>query len=121
MIAAIVVLGGGLGAVLRFVATVSIGTSRTGFPLGTTFVNVIGSFVLGVIVGFDPSDGSGIAEPLSVGFLGGFTTFSTWMVELDRGRTGTERIWITAVPLLVGLAAATLGLVAGSALKAVTT
>lgn len=54
------------------------------FPIGTMIINVGGSFVLGWFLAFAASR-SGISETtrlaIAVGFLGTFTTFSTWMYE----------------------------------------
>ena len=81
----IVGLGGALGAIGRYL-TVAMVTNMMGsrFPWGTLTVNIIGSFVLGLAYVF-------IAEKLHaethlrplimVGFLGAFTTFSTFSLE----------------------------------------
>lgn len=116
MIVALVLVGGGTGATLRWLITAWLGTNERGFPIGTTSVNVVGSFVLGVLVGANVAAGSFADEPLAVGVLGGFTTFSTWMVEVDRAPTSKEKAIVTGVPLLAGMVAAFAGLVAGSAL-----
>jgi CrcB protein len=74
---------GGLGSVARF--AVHRGITRedpSAFPLGTFIVNIAGAFALGVLFGADVSDD--VAWIFGVGFLGGFTTFSTWMFESER-------------------------------------
>jgi CrcB protein len=116
VIVTLVVLGGGLGAVARWLLTAWLGTSRHGFPVGTTAVNVVGSLLLGVVVGFDTSIGPSVADPVAIGLLGGFTTFSTWMVEVDRAGTSRDRGMIVLVPMTAGLVAATIGLGIGSLL-----
>jgi CrcB protein len=113
MIVALVVLGGGFGAVSRWLATVWLGTNSKGFPVGTTAVNVSGSFVLGVLVGLDISVASNLRDPLTIGLLGGFTTFSTWMVEIDRAQPTRNRILVGIAPMIAGLAAAAVGLFIG--------
>ncbi len=50
-------------------------------PLGVLAINLLGAFLLGLLVGAHPSDVAVIA--LGTGFLGSFTTFSTWMLETD--------------------------------------
>ncbi|UOY93885.1 fluoride efflux transporter CrcB [Ectobacillus sp. JY-23] len=79
----LVALGGSLGAVLRFLIGNIIRTrSRSHFPYGTLIVNFVGSFLLGVLLSY------GIQEKerllLAVGFMGAFTTFSTFQVECVR-------------------------------------
>lgn len=81
----VIMLGGSLGALMRFVVSGSI-TEKLGtsFPYGTLTVNVLGSFVMGFLamflverMGLDPLLRLGIF----VGFLGAFTTFSTFSME----------------------------------------
>ena len=80
--AALVFLGGGAGAVLRF----AVGRWLIGyewakhFPWGTFGINVVGSFVLGVVA-TACADRPGWRALLGVGVCGGFTTFSTFSVE----------------------------------------
>ncbi len=75
--------GGALGAVGRYVVI-----SRTGallgtkFPFGTLVVNVVGSFLLGVVVVAASETASSIFAFLGVGVLGGFTTFSTFVLDI---------------------------------------
>ncbi len=83
--ALVIMLGGSLGALMRFVISGSI-TEKLGtsFPYGTLTVNILGSFVMGFLamflverMGLDPLLRLGIF----VGFLGAFTTFSTFSME----------------------------------------
>lgn len=84
----------------------------------TLAVNVAGSFALGLLVhlGRDWSDEA--RDAVGVGFLGGFTTFSTFTVqavlEADGGETATAALYVGA-SVALGLAAATAGYVAGRA------
>lgn len=100
------VLAGAVGAVMRYL----VGLTQTGRGVGPTLVvNVVGAFVLGVIA----RDGiSGGLEMAVGGFAGGFTTFSTWMVETltddDPKRAAIRMGWM----LVAGLGAAGLGLAA---------
>ena len=78
-LAALVFLGGGAGAVFRF----ALGrwfAVPTGFPWVTFAINVLGSFVLGLLVVLC-KDRPGWLALLGVGVCGGFTTFSTFSVE----------------------------------------
>lgn len=73
-------IGGGIGAVLRYSLGKKI-SSETDFyiPVNTMFVNIIGSFLLGVSV--VKMNDHHMISLLQTGLLGGFTTFSTFMVE----------------------------------------
>ena len=116
-----VFLGGGLGAVCRYLATTAIG-ARFGmmFPFGTLFVNTLGSFLMALIMGFLLTMAKAnnlLSEPLrlllTVGFLGGFTTFSSFSMEtLTLIRSGSIVLAIAniAANVLLGLIAAILGL-----------
>jgi len=75
-------LAGSVGALARYGVT-GIVQRSTGsqMPIGTAAVNLIGAFVLGLVIGSGSSSSISIAV---VGFTGGFTTFSTWMVETVR-------------------------------------
>lgn len=72
-------IAGSVGALVRYsVAGVVQRRTRSALPLGTAAVNLVGAFLLGVILG--TGDGSSWAIA-AAGFTGGLTTFSTWMVE----------------------------------------
>ncbi len=82
-------LGGGLGAVLRHAIALTI---RHDLPLSTLIVNVLGSLLLGLWVGYlgGPADMGEQERRLVFGFCGGFTTFSSFAyqsLELRRERT----------------------------------
>jgi fluoride exporter len=77
----------GLGAVARYLADGFVQDRTSGlFPFGTTIVNVLGSFVLGLVTGFvlRAVAPSGLQTILGVGFCGGFTTWSTVTWETAR-------------------------------------
>jgi len=77
-------LGGAAGAVSRYLATGWIqGLSGGFFPWGTLVVNVVGSLALGfVVVWLQASVSSAeLRELVTIGFLGSFTTFSTFSYE----------------------------------------
>ena len=75
-------LGGGLGALLRFL--ISEQANRlflSSFPFGTIVVNVLGAFLMGFVVSYFADKvnvSQNIKMFLTIGFLGGFTTFSTF-------------------------------------------
>lgn len=108
-------LVGGLGAVVRLLVDTGV-SARLGqaVPWGTLAVNLSGAFLLGLLVG-----AAGPTCLLGTGFLGAYTTFSTWMLETDRlGRGGRRGLAAAnlAVSLLLGLALAWLGRRLGTAL-----
>jgi fluoride exporter len=116
---------GAFGALARYGVSGAVQRLwRTTFPVGTLVVNLTGAFSAGVLAGI----ASGRALPnllavaASVGFLGGYSTFSTWMVETvlaaeTGGRVGIRRaVENLAVPLIVGVAAAGIGYALGRGL-----
>ncbi|EKU50296.1 fluoride efflux transporter FluC [Staphylococcus massiliensis] len=78
----LVLLGGGVGAVLRGLITNLFKKSfpKVTFPLATTVVNLVGCFLIGYISQFDLNDS--LKTLIVTGMLGGLTTFSTMMYEL---------------------------------------
>ncbi len=80
-----IALGGAFGALSRhFVASAVMKISGGGFPYGTFFVNILGSFLMGLLIiafahRFDMTPA--LRALLTVGFLGSFTTFSTYSME----------------------------------------
>ncbi len=81
-----VFLGGGLGAAVRYALGAWIGArAGTSFPLHTLLINVSGSFAIGVLLTLltARSDGNpALRLFLVVGFLGGYTTFSSFSYEV---------------------------------------
>lgn len=88
MIAAVLVMiGGGLGAAARFAADGWIRSHwQRAFPLATMTINVTGSFLIGFLTGLHLFAGFGSVwfTALTSGVCGGYTTFSTAMVETVR-------------------------------------
>ena len=90
-------LGGGLGAGLRFLAATFVARLFGGiFPLGTVLINITGSFVIGVLMSFllvRPDLNSLWRLFLVTGVLGGYTTFSSFewetLVLVRSGSTST--------------------------------
>lgn len=120
--AGLVFLGGGLGAVCRYLVTTQVGARfGTMFPWGTLSVNLLGSLLMGWILGLilllTERTGSGLGEAarllLTVGFLGGFTTFSSFSMEtltLLRGGSLFYALANIGMNVILGLLAAWLGL-----------
>lgn len=112
-----VAVAGSVGALCRYGIGVAVGVQT--FPWTTLGINVAGSFALGVVLVAGPSWLSQDAvTAVAIGFLGAFTTFSTFSFETQTLlRTGRGSAAATYVVLSVGLgvAAAALGYVAGQA------
>jgi fluoride exporter len=109
---------GALGAVARFRLDSAVSARFPGdFPLGTLVVNLSGSFALGMLVGAAVTHR--VAFLLGTGFMGGYTTFSTWMVETERlGEAGelvllARNLWLS---MLVGVGFAAAGFYLGQAI-----
>ncbi|MEN5060885.1 fluoride efflux transporter CrcB [Luteimonas sp. TWI1416] len=114
----LVFLGGGLGAALRHGVNLLALRAGTTFPYGTLCINVVGSLLMGVVVGWFAAR-SGLSPSLRLflmtGVLGGFTTFSAFSLEAallyERGQLGLAVAYVLAsVTLSIG------GLFAGMAL-----
>jgi CrcB protein len=74
---------GAAGAYARFAVAAAVTARRPGdFPWGTFVVNLTGGFALGVLTGAGITGAALFV--LGTGFMGGYTTFSTWMVETQR-------------------------------------
>lgn len=102
VIAAVTVAAGGIGAAARYVASGLVQSLDGRFPVGTMFVNLTGAFTIGLAVG--AADTGTIVRGLLFGFLGGYTTFSTWTFEsIGLVRSGQRQQGATNVLLtLVG-------------------
>jgi CrcB protein len=105
-------IGGFAGAVTRRALDLWVSDrSATGFPLGTLVINLSGSFLLGLLFAWAierdvlPRE---VRGPLMIGFLGAYTTFSTWMLE--SWRLVEDGAWQLAALNLVG--SVVLGLIA---------
>lgn len=73
-------IGAGLGAMLRYGISILIKSKwKTNFPYATFFINITGSFLLGFLV--SSAVGPVWQLLLGTGFMGGYTTFSTFKVE----------------------------------------
>ena len=116
-------LGGFAGAISRYLVDGFVSERTAGaFPWGTLVVNLTGSFVLGLLFAMTterailPAD---IRGPVMIGFIGAYTTFSTYMLEswglLESGS------WAPALAnvggsVVLGLVAVAAGLTLGRAL-----
>lgn len=116
-VVAVVAVGGAIGAVARYAAALRWPSPAGGFPWTTFWVNVVGCAVIGVflVVITEAFTAHRLVRPFfGTGVLGGFTTFSTYAVEIQRlfdaGRTATALAHLAATLCAalaaVGLAAA---------------
>lgn len=109
-------LGGAIGSVLRFLTSVLVAKYWSGlFPLATFGVNVVGCFVIGLLLGLLEQRAvldDRLRLLLITGFCGGFTTFSAFAGEninfLQRQHYGFAILYIV-VSVLLGLLAVWLG------------
>ena len=79
-----VFIGGGFGSALRYIISKYLNNSDSSFPLGTFTANVLGSLLIGVIIGLAVKNDTLTQNQtllLATGFCGGFTTFSTFAYE----------------------------------------
>jgi CrcB protein len=105
------IFAGALGALCRYLLSgVVQERTRSDFPVGTLTVNLTGAFLLGTVAGVDHLQST--ATLAAAGLLGGFTTFSTWMIETIRlGSPPIRSRALTnlALTLLAGIALAAAG------------
>lgn len=113
----LVVLGGTLGAAGRAALVLPIQPEAPAFalPMTTMAVNVVGSLLLGVLVGVLGSGSPRLRAFLGTGILGGFTTYSAFAVQVVRVADGraTLALVLAVGSLLLGVAAALAGLLIG--------
>lgn len=112
-----VAIGGALGASARYLTNVAaMRVLGPGFPWATITVNVLGSFLMGVVVVvLAHKDATRLAPFLMTGVLGGFTTFSAFSLDVlslwERGETGLAATYV-AGSVALSLAAIVAGMVA---------
>jgi CrcB protein len=113
-----VALFGALGAVARFRVDSAVSARFVSdFPLGTLAVNLSGSFALGVLVAMAPPHR--VLFLAGTGFAGGYTTFSTWMVESARLGEAGELVLLLGnlcLSMVLGLGIAAAGWYVGQAI-----
>lgn len=110
---------GGLGALARYGIERGFVRSSASFPWGTILVNVSGSFVLGLLYALAIERVQGpewVRLGLTVGLLGGFTTFSTFSLQtfrlIEEGSHGAA-VGNALGSLALGLVAVTIGVIVG--------
>jgi len=112
----LVFLGGGLGSALRFGISKYANNIENGIPYGTFAVNILGSLLIGIILGLALKNNSISQNTLlfvATGFCGGFTTFSAFAYEshvfLKSGDLASFALYALGT-FIVGFAAVFFGL-----------
>jgi len=112
----LVFAGGGLGAVSRFLVTTTLAGKLGNFPLGTLAANLLGSLLMGLVVGLLAGRFESVRLFVAVGFLGGFTTFSTFSAEtlalIQNGQIFSAAVNVI-ISVTAGLVACAIGLKLG--------
>lgn len=104
----IVAFGGAIGAVLRYLIGLIPLSQKSGFPIKTFLINVIGCFIIGIIAALAEKNSLNpkIVLFIKVGFCGGFTTFSSFALEtqglLEKGSVFIAILYII-LSILVGI------------------
>jgi fluoride exporter len=84
----LVFAGGGIGSALRYGVHLLLGNAEATYPIATILVNMVGSFLLGLLTGYASASTMNWNRDVllfaGVGLCGGFTTFSTFSLELAR-------------------------------------
>ncbi|MAP54169.1 fluoride efflux transporter CrcB [Altibacter sp.] len=112
----LVFLGGGLGSSLRYWIGTWLTSEKNGFPMGTFAVNITGSLLIGIILGFALKNNSLSQNTvlfLATGFCGGFTTFSAFAYENHVFLKSGDLVsfaWYTLASLIIGFAAVFFGM-----------
>ena len=108
------------GGVVGVVARYALGTTvaHDTLPWVTVAINVVGSFLLGLLTAVGTGLAPEVRTALGVGLLGGFTTFSTFSVDvlkqIEAGESGKALLYIVA-SVILGIGAAAVGYYAGRA------
>ena len=113
--ALLVFVGGGFGSVARYFLGKWFNNIENAIPYGTMLSNVLGSLLIGIVLGYLGKTGNMSQSQsllLATGFCGGFTTFSTF--GLETFNLAKEGQWLASfgnvgLSLILGLAAVLAG------------
>jgi CrcB protein len=111
-------IGGFLGTVCRYLLSLIPVSERTAFPVVTLLINVLGALAIGVLSGLAARYKGASPELMTflrVGVCGGFTTFSTFALEIT-GLWGAGRPWMSAAYMALSLILGVVAVLAGKAL-----
>jgi CrcB protein len=113
-----VALGAGIGAPARYLADRAVqGRHDSVFPWGTLTVNLVGSFLLGLLTAMSTHLSPAVGAAVGIGFCGALTTYSTSSYEILRLLENRARFYAAAnvgASLLGGLGAVSLGWTLGA-------
>ncbi|MEH7124259.1 fluoride efflux transporter CrcB [Bacillus sp. JJ1773] len=111
----LICIGGFLGAICRYKLSILLNSHvQDKIPFGTLFVNLVGSFLLGVIIGM--GEGEHIHFLMGTGFMGAFTTYSTFNLEavmLLQANKKVQAITYLMLTYLLGIVLAFFGFIIG--------
>ena len=111
-------IGGAIGSIARYLSGVLVGRLvPTTFPLATMLVNIAGSLIMGLFIGWlarsTPAWQADARLFFAVGVLGGFTTLSSFSLDtvvlIERGEIGQAALYVGA-SVIVSVAALFVGL-----------
>ena len=112
----LVAAGGVVGVVARYALGTTV--AHDTLPWVTVAINVVGSFLLRLLTAVGTGLAPEVRTALGVGLLGGFTTFSTFSVDvlkqIEAGESGKALLYIVA-SVILGIGAAAVGYYAGRA------
>lgn len=112
----LVFVGGGFGSVLRYIIGKYLNNPESGIPYGTFAANILGSLLIGIILGIAAKNNTLTSNQtllIATGFCGGFTTFSTFAYEnhvLLKSGDFTSFALYTIASFVIGFLAVFLGL-----------
>jgi len=110
-----VFVGGGLGSICRLLFSLNFnGASGVSFPFGTLLANGVSSLILGFLAAYfiQKPGNTNVVLLLTTGFCGGFSTFSTFSLELLqllKNGNSTTAFYYLAISLITGLLAVFVG------------
>ncbi|GEP51350.1 putative fluoride ion transporter CrcB [Flavobacterium noncentrifugens] len=114
----LVTLGGGIGSAFRYLTTVFVNKYyASAFPLATFIINILGCFLIGLLMGFFQKNNlpdSNLKWLLVTGFCGGYTTFSAFGFEnisLLQSNNGVTAMLYICTSVITGLLAVWGGLI----------
>jgi fluoride exporter len=103
VIMGVIAVGGAIGATARYLISLGWPTPAGGFPFGTLVINIVGCGLIGILMVLvtDVLTQQRLIRPfVGTGVLGGFTTFSTYAVDIEQlisgGHAGTALLYLAA-------------------------